>query len=138
MEPPPVRYARTQDGFDIAFAVPTPALTSPIRLATCCYRGAMPACSGWTAGGLPARRWRPDRRRRPCRRLRSIDRRPLASPTRRPAARGEDKTNREIADALVLGKRTVQRHVADLYAKLGARNRAEATKPALGEAGPAG
>jgi DNA-binding CsgD family transcriptional regulator len=41
------------------------------------------------------------------------------------------KTNREIADKLVLSERTVQRHVADVYAKIGARNRAEATAFAL-------
>ena len=38
----------------------------------------------------------------------------------------EGKTNREIADALVLSERTVERHVADVYAKLDIRNRAEA------------
>jgi DNA-binding CsgD family transcriptional regulator len=41
------------------------------------------------------------------------------------------KTTREIAQALVLSERTVQRHVADLYAKLDVRNRAEATAHAL-------
>jgi DNA-binding CsgD family transcriptional regulator/pimeloyl-ACP methyl ester carboxylesterase len=49
----------------------------------------------------------------------------------------EGKTNREIAEDLVLSERTVQRHVADIYAKTGARNRAEATAIALGKAGPA-
>lgn len=39
---------------------------------------------------------------------------------------GSGKTNREIADELVLSERTVERHVADVYGKLGARNRAEA------------
>lgn len=43
----------------------------------------------------------------------------------------QGKTNREIAEALVLSERTVQRHVADLYAKLDVRNRAEATAYAL-------
>jgi DNA-binding CsgD family transcriptional regulator/pimeloyl-ACP methyl ester carboxylesterase len=38
----------------------------------------------------------------------------------------EGKTNREIADALVLSVRTVERHLAEAYAKLGARNRFEA------------
>jgi DNA-binding CsgD family transcriptional regulator/pimeloyl-ACP methyl ester carboxylesterase len=37
------------------------------------------------------------------------------------------RTTREIAATLVLSERTVERHVADLYAKIGARNRAEAT-----------
>jgi len=37
------------------------------------------------------------------------------------------KTNREIAEELVLSERTVQRHIASLYTKIGARNRAEAT-----------
>jgi pimeloyl-ACP methyl ester carboxylesterase/DNA-binding CsgD family transcriptional regulator len=44
-------------------------------------------------------------------------------------ARG--RTNREIAEALVLSERTVQRHIADLYARIGVRNRAEATAFAL-------
>jgi DNA-binding CsgD family transcriptional regulator len=43
----------------------------------------------------------------------------------------QGKTNREIADALFLSERTVQRHVADAYARIGARNRAEATAIAL-------
>lgn len=42
------------------------------------------------------------------------------------------KTNREIAELLVLSPRTVERHVADLYGKIEARNRAEATAFALG------
>jgi predicted ATPase/DNA-binding CsgD family transcriptional regulator len=41
------------------------------------------------------------------------------------------RTNREIAVELVLSERTVERHVADVYAKIGARNRAEATAFAL-------
>jgi len=36
------------------------------------------------------------------------------------------RTNREIAEDLVLSLRTVERHIADLYDKLGVRNRAEA------------
>jgi len=36
------------------------------------------------------------------------------------------KTNREVADELVLSERTVERHLADLFAKLGVRNRTEA------------
>jgi DNA-binding NarL/FixJ family response regulator len=44
-------------------------------------------------------------------------------------ARG--KTTREIAEALVLSERTIERHIADMYAKIGARNRAEATAYAL-------
>jgi len=43
----------------------------------------------------------------------------------------EGKTTREIADELVLSVRTVERHSADVYAKIGARNRAEATAYAL-------
>ena len=39
----------------------------------------------------------------------------------------QGKTNREIAQALVLSERTVQRHIADIYDKIGARNRSEAT-----------
>jgi pimeloyl-ACP methyl ester carboxylesterase/DNA-binding CsgD family transcriptional regulator len=41
------------------------------------------------------------------------------------------KTNREIADELVLSLRTVERHVNDLYARLGVRNRSEAVAIAL-------
>jgi DNA-binding CsgD family transcriptional regulator len=41
------------------------------------------------------------------------------------------RTSREIADELVLSERTVERHVADVYAKIGARNRSEATAFAL-------
>jgi pimeloyl-ACP methyl ester carboxylesterase/DNA-binding CsgD family transcriptional regulator len=44
----------------------------------------------------------------------------------------QGKTNREIAETLVLSERTVQRHIADIYQKIGARNRAEATSFALG------
>jgi len=38
----------------------------------------------------------------------------------------QGKTNREIAGTLVLSERTVERHIADAYAKVGARNRVEA------------
>jgi DNA-binding CsgD family transcriptional regulator len=38
----------------------------------------------------------------------------------------QGKTNREIADALVLSERTVQRHISDIYLKIDVRNRAEA------------
>ena len=41
------------------------------------------------------------------------------------------KTNKEIAQELVLSVSTVQRHVANIYAKIGARGRAEATAYAL-------
>jgi DNA-binding NarL/FixJ family response regulator len=44
----------------------------------------------------------------------------------------QGKTTREIADTLVLSERTVERHIADAYAKIGARNRSEATVYALG------
>jgi DNA-binding CsgD family transcriptional regulator len=40
-------------------------------------------------------------------------------------ARGQ--TNREIASELVLSERTVARHLTNIYAKIGARSRAEAT-----------
>ncbi|PKB73464.1 MAG: hypothetical protein BZY75_01755 [SAR202 cluster bacterium Io17-Chloro-G7] len=43
----------------------------------------------------------------------------------------QGKTNREIARELVLSERTVQRHIANLYAKIDVRNRAEATVFAL-------
>ena len=45
------------------------------------------------------------------------------------------KTNSEIAEELVLSERTVQRHVADIYTKIRARNRAEAPAYALKEPG---
>jgi pimeloyl-ACP methyl ester carboxylesterase/DNA-binding CsgD family transcriptional regulator len=43
----------------------------------------------------------------------------------------EGKTTREIAEMLVVSERTIERHIADPYAKIGARNRAEATAFAL-------
>jgi pimeloyl-ACP methyl ester carboxylesterase len=45
----------------------------------------------------------------------------------------EGKTNGEIADALVISLRTVERHVAELYAKIGVRNRVEAAAFAMGQ-----
>jgi DNA-binding CsgD family transcriptional regulator len=39
----------------------------------------------------------------------------------------EGRTNREIADTLVLSVHTIERHLANAYRKIGARNRAEAT-----------
>ena len=45
----------------------------------------------------------------------------------------EGKTNGEIADALVISLRTVERHVAELYAKIGARNRVEAAAFAINQ-----
>jgi pimeloyl-ACP methyl ester carboxylesterase/DNA-binding CsgD family transcriptional regulator len=41
------------------------------------------------------------------------------------------KSSREIASELVLSERTVQRHIENLYSKIGAHNRAEATAFAL-------
>jgi DNA-binding NarL/FixJ family response regulator len=41
------------------------------------------------------------------------------------------RTNREIAAELFLSLPTVQRHIANIYAKIGARNRADATAYAL-------
>ena len=43
----------------------------------------------------------------------------------------EGRTNREIADALVLSVHTIERHLANAYGKIGARNRADATVFAL-------
>jgi pimeloyl-ACP methyl ester carboxylesterase/DNA-binding CsgD family transcriptional regulator len=43
----------------------------------------------------------------------------------------EGKTNGEIADELVISLRTVERHVAELYARLGVRNRVEAAAFAM-------
>jgi DNA-binding CsgD family transcriptional regulator len=41
------------------------------------------------------------------------------------------RTNREVADALVLSIRTVERHIANVYAKIGVTRRVEATAYAL-------
>jgi DNA-binding NarL/FixJ family response regulator len=41
------------------------------------------------------------------------------------------RTNREIAASLVVAEPTVRRHVANIYRKLGTRNRAESTAYAL-------
>jgi DNA-binding CsgD family transcriptional regulator len=41
------------------------------------------------------------------------------------------KSNREIADALVLSVRTVERHITNIYGKIGARGRADATAFAI-------
>ena len=45
----------------------------------------------------------------------------------------QGKTTREIANDLVISPRTVQRHTTNLYAKINARNRVEATAFALNE-----
>ena len=45
----------------------------------------------------------------------------------------EGKTTHEIASDLVISPRTVQRHTTNLYAKINARNRAEATAFVLNE-----
>jgi DNA-binding NarL/FixJ family response regulator len=42
------------------------------------------------------------------------------------------RTNKEIAHELYLSLRTVERHVTDIYDKLGVRNRAEAIASLLG------
>jgi pimeloyl-ACP methyl ester carboxylesterase/DNA-binding CsgD family transcriptional regulator len=49
-------------------------------------------------------------------------------------ARG--RTNREIAEELVLSLRTIERHIADIYAKIGVRNRTEAVAYALTKSRP--
>jgi DNA-binding CsgD family transcriptional regulator len=41
------------------------------------------------------------------------------------------KSNREIADEIVLSVRTVERHITNIYAKIGARGKADATVYAL-------
>jgi predicted ATPase/DNA-binding CsgD family transcriptional regulator/DNA-binding XRE family transcriptional regulator len=43
----------------------------------------------------------------------------------------DGRTNTEIAEGLVLSVRTVERHIANIYAKIGARGRADATVYAL-------
>ena len=45
----------------------------------------------------------------------------------------QGKSNREIAQSLVLSERTVQRHIADIYVKIDARNRSEATAFAMSQ-----
>jgi len=44
------------------------------------------------------------------------------------------RTNKEIADELVLSVRTVERHIGNIYGKIGARGRADATAYALSRA----
>ncbi|MFN8514132.1 MAG: helix-turn-helix transcriptional regulator [Chloroflexia bacterium] len=44
---------------------------------------------------------------------------------------GQGGSNQDIAQALFLSPRTVQRHIANVYLKIGAHNRAEATAYAL-------
>jgi DNA-binding NarL/FixJ family response regulator len=41
------------------------------------------------------------------------------------------RTNSEIAEELHVGVRTIERHVANIYAKIGSRGRANATAYAL-------
>jgi DNA-binding CsgD family transcriptional regulator len=41
------------------------------------------------------------------------------------------RSNREIADTLVLSIKTVERHLANIYGKIGARGRADATAYAV-------
>ena len=41
------------------------------------------------------------------------------------------RTNQEIAEELVVSVRTVERHIANIYHKLGARGRGHATAYAL-------
>ena len=43
----------------------------------------------------------------------------------------EGRTNRAIADALALSEKTVERHVSNIYNKLGVASRAAATAYAL-------
>jgi DNA-binding NarL/FixJ family response regulator len=43
----------------------------------------------------------------------------------------QGKLDREIADTLFIGTRTVQTHVSNLIAKLGVHNRTEATARAM-------
>ena len=44
------------------------------------------------------------------------------------------RSNREIAGDLVISVRTVERHITNLYGKIGARGRADATSYALKQA----
>ena len=45
----------------------------------------------------------------------------------------QGKTNGEISQALVISERTVQRHISNIYDKIGARNRSEATAFAISQ-----
>jgi DNA-binding NarL/FixJ family response regulator len=63
---------------------------------------------------------------------------PPASGIRPDEAGCHGKSNREIAAALVLSIRTIERHIENLYAKIGANGGAEATAYALREPGVAG
>ncbi|MFN8537006.1 MAG: LuxR C-terminal-related transcriptional regulator [Thermomicrobiales bacterium] len=56
---------------------------------------------------------------------------PFSARSRGAGALGTGRSNHDIAQALFLSPRTVQRHVANAYLKIGAHNRAEATAYAL-------
>jgi DNA-binding NarL/FixJ family response regulator len=43
----------------------------------------------------------------------------------------EGKSNRELAEALVVSQKTVERHLANIYAKIGVNSRAAAVAFAL-------
>ena len=49
----------------------------------------------------------------------------------RPQLIAAGRTNREIADDLVLSERTVARHISNLHSKIGARSKSEATAYAI-------
>ena len=46
------------------------------------------------------------------------------------------RTNREIADALVLSPKTVERHLSNLFGRFGASSRAELARAAAPHLGP--
>jgi len=82
---------------------------------------------------LGARTWRRSR-------IAGVGSREVLTPREREVARlvADGSTNSEIADSLFLSRKTVERHVSNVLAKLGARNRTElaARLPAATTRGP--
>jgi DNA-binding CsgD family transcriptional regulator len=100
-------------------------------------RTAVPIAELREAGDLAGRLGMPDAAERAATLLGDAEATPPAGLTPREAEilrlLAGGRTNREIADTLVLSVHTIERHLANAYRKIGARNRADATAFALRE-----